>query len=347
MYSFFALLFKASYWQMLFRAETWRSAWLSLRRVHKDRRARKHLRQLAMLCVAPVLCFAYLCWIFSAGALFILPVLIPLFVWQHLKSRKRREEARLLREEKETHKVLSKEQTESFRQYFADMALIYAVMLDRAGSERYLKEKILPEGIEVTTRRVHLDLLKSNGVWDKMAQGDREAMMMPDGEWGVEWIDHLIMAFEPLRLLRWMLRIDFQLPVVGRQMRFDYKLANEIVRAPGRLLEGKEVATPAMLETGKRAAEHFLNRCVAEQIHRGYVEALDQHSSEAAARIAASLGANQHEDLVLGVKLVSEASRAELEWATMLSRRRAGFLHWTLVAMDRGTPPTSPYRCQP
>jgi hypothetical protein len=347
MYSWFALMFKASYWRMLFRAETWRGAWLNLRRAHKDRRARKQLRSLAMLCLAPVLCLVYLAWVLRGSPFIVVPILVPIFVWQWFRSKQRQEEANRLRKQNEAHDELTEEESRLFRQYFAEVALIYAVMLDRAGSERYLRDKELPEGVEVTTRRVHLELLKSRGLWDKMAQRDREAMMMPDGGWNNEWIEYLIMGFEPLRLLRWLLRIDFYLPVIGRQMRFDYKMANEIVRAPQKLLEAKEIASASMMETGKKAAEQFYNRCMAEQIYRGYVEARDEHSSEVAVRIATDYADKQHEDLVLGVKLVSEVSREELEWATMLSRRRVGFLHWTMIALDNGMPPGVPYKFQP
>lgn len=347
MYSWFALLFKASYCRMLFRADTWRGAWLNLRRAHKDRRARKQLANLAILCLVPFLCLVYLGWVLRGSPLIVIPILVPIFVWQRLRSKRRREEANLLRRQNESHRELSREETQLFRQYFADMALIYAVMLDRAGSERYLREKVLPEGIEITTRRVHLELLKSRGLWDKMAQRDREAIMMPDGGWNAEWIEYLVMGFEPLRLLRWLLRVDYYLPVIGRQMRFDYKTANEIVRDAQKLFGGKEIVSASMIETGKKAAEQFYNRCIAEQIYRGYVEAKDEHSSQVAERIASQYADKQHEDLVLGVKLVSEVSKEGLEWATMLSRRRLGFLHWTLISMDRGMPPEPPYKFQP
>jgi hypothetical protein len=332
---------------MLVRADTWRGAWLNLRRAHKDRRARKQLIQLAWACLIPFVCLAYAIWIFRVNALVVIPILIPIFIWQAIRGKERREQAEAQRRQSNPHRELDPQQMDAFRAYFADVALIYAVMLDRAGSERYVQEKVLPEGIEITTRRVHLDVLKSTGLWDKMDQRDREAMMAPDGSWSRDWIEHLTMGFEPLRLLRWLLKVDSFLPNIGQQLRFDYKLANEIVRAPEKLRSGKAVVQTSVIEVGRRAAEGFYNRCIAEQIHRGYVEPKDEHSSQVAARIATSMADKQHEDLVLGVKLVSEASRDELIWATMLARRRLGFFHWTLVAMNNGAPPEPPYKFQP
>ena len=225
MYSFFALLFKASYWRMVFRLDTWREAWPSLKRVHKDRRARQHLRHLMLLALAPLLCLAYLAY-FAIHKRFLVVVVLAFLViglWRFLRKKP---------PAKSAHRMLTDEEQSRFRAYYADMALIYAVMLDRAAIENYFRNKVLPEGSEVSTRRLHLDLLKSNGVWEKMDQRDREALIVPDGEWSPFWIDHLGMGLEPLRLLRWMLRIDFHLPVVGKQMHLDHRVAGELVRAP-------------------------------------------------------------------------------------------------------------------
>jgi len=332
---------------MLLRLDTWREAWLSLRRAHKDRRARKHLRQLAWLVLVPVICIAYIAWIVGQRLLMVVPILAVIFGWRAWSHRRKEASLSLLPPPKPVYRELTPDEKAAFRRYFADVALIYAVMLDRAGSETYLRSKVLPEGVEVTTRRVHLDLLKSRGIWDKMAQEDREALIVPDGEWNPGWIEYLLMGFEPLRLMRWILRLDFHLPVVGRQLRFDYKLANEIVRAPAKPYEGKDLVSPSMMDTARQAAENYYNRCVAERIYRGDVEAANEESSRIADRVATRYRNKQHEDLVLGVKLVSETSSEDLNWATMVSRRRVGFFHWTMIAMERGTPPDPPYRFQP
>jgi len=347
MYSLFALLFKATYWRMLLRRDTWREAWLSVKRVHKDRRARRHVGQIVWLAMIPLLCLAYLAWIIRLNMLVILPILVPIFWWQARRNRPQEAVLSIVPTRNPVYRILSEEEQRKFRAYFVEVTLLYAVMLDRAASETYLAEKVLPEGYEVTTRRTHLDLLKANGLWERMDQLDREAMMLPDGHWHPEAINLTIIGLEPLRLLRWILRVDFYLPVIGQQLQLDYKLAHELVRAPQKLTESKELVTLSMMEKGKLAAEYFYNRCVAERIVRGYVEASSEDSMKTALEVATSFAGNQHEDFVLGDKLVSEASREQLEWATMLSRRRAGFFHWTMLEMESGSPPSPPYKFQP
>jgi hypothetical protein len=344
MYSLFALLLRKSYWQMLLRQATWYEAWLNLKRVHKDRRARKHIRHFLFLLIIPVLCLAYLVWVARSGAVFIVPILAAGVWWTNRRRRQEGGPLTILPGKAPAFRELSEAEQREVRAYFAELALLYAVMLDRAGSEAFLKEKVLPEGFEVTSRRVHLDMLKSNGLWDKMHPDDRESMMMADGHWEWERINYYTPGLEPLRLLRWILRLDFYLPVVGNQLKFDWKIANELVRAPQKLLGGKELGTLKMIDIGRKSAEQFFLRCLAEEITRGYREAEDKEWAE---KVNASMAGKQHEDFVLAGKLVSEADKDQLIWATQLSRRRMLFLNFAGVTMDRATAPETPYTFLP
>lgn len=341
MYSFFALLFQKSYWLMLFRKATWYEAWLSLKRAHKDRRARKHLGRFALSLFIPVLCATYLGFLVGTGAIFIVPFIFLIIWW---RTREAKKEAAvslsLLQPPAPVHRELSSNEKRHIHAYFAELTLIYAVMTDRAGSESFLREKVLPEGFEVVSRRVHLDLLKSRGLWDKMSSLDRQAMMMADGHWEWARINQIALNLESLRLLRWILRIDFYLPTIGQQIRLDYKLANEIVHAPGKLLEGDALATQEMMEIGRDSARHFLIRCIAEEITRGYREVAEGESLQWAKDITDALSGKQHEDFVIEGKLVSEVSREQLEWATMLARTRMNFLTWTISVLDNPVLPT-------
>jgi len=87
------------------------------------------------------------------------------------------------------------------------------------------------------------------------------------------------------------------------------------------------------------SAEVFFHRRLAEGITRGYYEVDSEESSAWAARVSTNLCGRQHEDLVLGCKLVSESCKDELLWATSLSRRRTGFLKWVVQLMEAGQAP--------
>jgi hypothetical protein len=83
----------------------------------------------------------------------------------------------------------------------------------------------------------------------------------------------------------------------------------------------------------------FFHRCLAEAISRGYYESENGEATAWAKRVSGALHGQQHDDFVLGGKLVSEATREELLWATSLSRRRTGFLTWVVEVMEAGNVP--------
>ncbi len=339
MYSLYRLLFKNNYWRMVLRKDTWREARLSFKRAHKDKRARKHLLGIALLLLIPVLCVLYAAWVVGTGALVFVPFVIPVIWWRNRRAKQDDVLLHITPGSKPAVKELTEEERQDLRRYFARLALFYAVMVDRAGSESFLKQKVLPEGFEVTSRRVHLELLRAHGLWDQMDRRDRELVMMPDGHW--EWwqINQVSVAIEQVRLLRWILRKDFYLPVIGQQLRGNYQIAHELVHAPDKVLDAKELAEMSMLRTGKEAADDFFFRCWAEGISRGYYTVEDEEATEWANSVADRLRDKQHEDFVLGEKLVSEVSEEELRLATSLSGQRRVFLGWVMAVMDKDNVP--------
>lgn len=344
MFSLFRLLFNLNYWRRLFGKATWNDVGLSLRRVHKDRRARKHLLAFSILLLAPLLCIAYLWWLIGSGAIYFVPFLIPIF-WLMQRGYKQQDKAslRVTPGPSPERRELSKEELSQVRSYFATLALVFAVFLDRASSEAFLKQNEVPEGREVVSRRTHLELLKTIGAWDRLAQADRDAMIDADGKWEWPKIHRAAMAVEPLRLLRWILRVDFYLPLVGQQLEIENKLAHELVHTPDKVLKGGELATVAMLETGRDSARHFVMRCVAELISRGCEEAKTDEIKQWATKTAASLSGDQNADFLLGGKLVSEAPEDHVRWAMSLSRTRAEFLQWAIGVLDGSVAPSTEF----
>jgi len=61
-----------------------------------------------------------------------------------------------------------------------------------------------------------------------------------------------------------------------------------------------------------------------------------------AERVSEELQGNQNEDFLLGDKLVSEATREHLGWATALANIRTDFLSMALDMLESGRPPDGP-----
>ena len=324
---------------MLSRGATWREAGLSIKRVHKDKRARKHFLGFLLLISIPALVGTYVVWLAGTGALFFLPLVLPVIWWRNRRAKQEAVPLSIMPSPAPVSRVLTDAERQALRSYFADLALFFAVIVQRSASEGFLKTKVLPEGMEVVSRRTHLDRLRSRGIWDRLPSGDREALMMADGHWDWNAINHASTAIEPLRLLRWILRIDFYLPVVGQQLSFDQKMASSLIDAPDSLFAGNDLIGAEAVERGKEAAAHFFIRCYAEGVARKYYQPGNEQEAEWAGSVSAALSGKQHEDLVLGDRLVGEAPEQDLRWATMLAQQRRDFLGWILSILENGAVP--------
>jgi hypothetical protein len=148
---------------------------------------------------------------------------------------------------------------------------------------------------------------------------------------------------EPLRLLRWILRIDYFLPVIGRAPDLSYTIAHEIVVSPERALGAQKIIDRESLATASRAAEEYFYRCGAESISRGYSETNHEPVKIWADDVSGSLAGKQGEDLLLGTRLVSEASPEELSRVLMLARTRMNFLAWTEALLSESAVPELPF----
>ncbi|HEX4006087.1 MAG TPA: hypothetical protein VHX60_07915 [Acidobacteriaceae bacterium] len=343
MFSLFRLLLKKSYWRHLSLRTTWFEAWISLRRLHKDRRARRYVRRLGFLLIIPLLCVVYLVWILQTGAVFLLIPAIPVIWW--IRRNNRLNEPLHITPQVEIPKPV--EMTAAQREHvcvgFGELGLFYAVMLARAGNELFVQNKQLPPNIEIISRRTHIDLLRRTGIWEKLSRADREANMMPDGHWDLTTIQHASLAMEPYRLIRWLLRIDFFLPAVGKQAKGDFDLAREIVQTPEIMLASRQFVTPDALEVALGSAKEYFFRYFAESIHRGYRVPHDENAAAWATEVATRLSGRQNDDLTIGTKLVSEADEEEIRWTTVQSHTRMTFLTWIINLANRDQTPPLPF----
>jgi hypothetical protein len=333
---------RANALRVFLQKSMWTEIGHNFKRAHKDSRARKQLFSLALLLLLPVVAIAYLALVIGSGAWLLIPFIIPLMWWWTRSATMESAPLHIIQQPASLIAEAREDEQRALRRYFAELALIYAVLLDRSGSERYLKQQDLPEDMEVTSRRVHLNLLKQDALWDRMAQADRAAIMLPDGHWTQESINRITTGIEPLRLLRWIVRLDFRLPVVGQQLYGDLSIAHELVVDPDRILNGSDLADIEVLRDGRDQANLCQVRCVAEAISRGYAEAADEPTAKWANELSERLKGQQDEDLVLGDKLVSESSRDQLTWAAALATIRCGFLNEAIAVMERGHPPAAP-----
>lgn len=334
---------KAGLVRVLFEKSVWVELWGSVKRVHKDKRARRRLAVLSLaaglLMLLAVGLIVYLVLLTGTGAIFIVPFVIPVLWWLRRSANREFEPMNIVPQWARPEANPEEASGGVLRGYFADLALLYAVLVDRAGSERFLKEKELPPGMEVTSRRLHMDVLRSFNLWDRLSRNDRDAIMMADGAWDWEKINRFATGIEPLRLLRWILRLEFRLPTIGQHLTGDFSIAHEIVVNPERLRQGRALVEDASVRVARDDARNTLLRCIAESITRGYQQAEDEKTAAWARQVSEELSGNQNADFLLGNELVSEANRDRLAWATALANIRTEFLSAVLELLDSGRAP--------
>lgn len=337
---------KAGLLRVLFEKSVWVELWGSVRRAHKDKRARSRLAFLSLavglLVLVAAAVIVYLAFLIGTGAILIVPFVIPVLWWIRRSADHEFQPMNIVPQWARPDVKAEEASGGLLRRYFAELALLYAVLVDRAGSERFLKEKELPPGVEVTSRRLHMDVLRSSSLWDRISLKDREAIMMPDGTWAWDKINLYATGIEPFRLLRWILRLEFRLPTIGQHLTGDFSIAHGIVVNPERLRQGRALVEDASVRVARDDARNTLLRCIAETISRGYQVAEDEKTAAWAKEVSEELSGNQHADFLLGNELVSEANRDRLAWATALANIRTDFLSAVLEMLDSGRQPEGP-----
>lgn len=299
--------------RQIFSQEFWRTFWVALRRSRRDRRDLKLVLRLTATVLAFVLYYGYLIWTaragFDQGTLFIIlgaiffvvTALVVRWMANKLDERQSRKESDLA-----TNKTL--------RNRLASDGFALSVLLSRAGSEQMLREKILPPGIEVVTRRFHIDQLRKLDQWDQLPARVRDSLLFPDGHWPQELIISLRRSFEVLRCIRWVLRIDQTLQPLTHFPAMNYKAGEELIGKPDRLF-----ASVGMLETWdirieRNNADVFFSRCYAEAIGRGMINNDDKSTKSWAIDVYDSARNLETRDMLVGYETVGELSEATLRY---------------------------------
>ncbi len=178
------------------------------------------------------------------------------------------------------------------------------------------------------TRRKHLDLLRAKGLYERLGGAERDLLLLPDGHWTEETISDVTMLLEPLRLLRWALRIDRFLPAVGSDLRAEFRLATDLVSQPDLVSATKQCLTIDDLRVGLSSAEHFFHRTWTEGVRRSLYLVADNEQAAKMKAFAERLQGRENEDLLIGATIVSAAGDEEIRLATTLALRRAQVLRW-------------------
>jgi hypothetical protein len=322
----------------LFKKQTWSTAWILVRRVPRDRRARVALLRFLLVLIVFVAYLAY--WgllarrlLFDLFGLLLVGVL-AVGAFFFFVTRKWTERYDLIHLEKELPPAVAPDIKHSV---FRETCLL-AAMLERAASERAL-EKGLDPGIEVITRRVVLDKLRKHGLLDGLEASYLDLLLTPDGGWSEEQKRAVHSCWEFLVVLRWILGMDSILRPIWLPPEYHLRMASTIWERTASA--NLRILPPWEMRIERDRADNFFARCRIELIARNAWPRASQEAEKQAKAMKAEIDARRlGEDYLLGSSTISELELSEVWNCTIRSYHRQQILE-LLVGVSGGDRPPS------
>jgi hypothetical protein len=302
--------------------EFWRTFWISIRRARKDARDRKNVLRFIFFLLISILYYGRLIWISvlaggsgDKGTLFIYCIAAALIfiaaggIWlsNSLDERKARIES-------------DRAVDQSLRRRLSIDGFALSVLLSRAGSEQLLREKELPAGVQVITRKAHLEQLQKLDLWNALPGNVRNLLLMPDAHWPGDAII-LPLSFEALRCLRWVLRVDPKLQPLAHLPTMSYTFAQQLLEKPDRFLAGG-MLDAWDIRVERNFADGFFSRCYAEMIGRGITTGVTPETFAWAQKTYEEARDEQVRDLLVAHETVSELNDDMLRYMVSISFQR-------------------------
>ncbi len=309
----------------------WKSYWIALQRIGKDKRARSYATRVSFFLIyliAYALFVGYMAsdswngifyaFIFGSGTVAAL-----------LMRRWHRKQDEVLnfsltgqsRAHPQDASIVSSE----IRIYLEERALILASLVVRGGSEAYLHRNDLGAGLEIVTRQTQNCFLREHRLWEKLERIEFSLASLADGQWTEEQYGRLVDWSEQVRLLRWILKVDSEIVPLAHYPRLDFSLASELLERAGHF--GGAVLTAWEVRVQRDIAMEYTARVLAEMKARSLVPGGPELEGWADEFRAKSLGASS--DYLAGPRTIAELDDNELRLLGSLAAARfryAGYL---------------------
>ena len=213
------------------------------------------------------------------------------------------------------------------------------LLIWRASSEAFLKNKVLPEYTEVRTRRAILDLLHAMNLRQALPAEELTLHLTQDGGWANESVSKILFRRVELEAFQYSCGAINQLSPIEDLHRFPHMNIEPLVNCIDHSMWIARETYDIRRES--EMAAMFYLRCVAEQERRNLIS---RNSEEQVQRIldeaSAHAGSNDS-DLLIGTEIVSETDDENLNLATIQSQMRFfGLRHALFLLESKGCDPT-------
>ncbi len=318
----------------LFRGQTWRESWVAIRRARRDTRARAYLlRIFAMVFFAGysvVLIFAFVSGLGADSTFFVVAGIVLICFVSVLAIHKWRD--------RQEARSASPAVAPELQREMQKEALLIAILLIRAGSERMM-EKELPPEVEVITRRAQRERLMQLALWDDLPAAMKDLLLLPNGHWTDRQKWAAESCWEYFSVLRWVVRLDDSLRTLDRPPVYDLAKAREVVHSFEAWQPGDTLA-PWDLRPWRAQAGYHLGRLWTEAVARGLLqEGIEPDQREQALRSKREIDADgASTDLLIDAQTVSELSNPQLWFLLRMAHRRWEILNFLVDWLSKDDP---------
>jgi hypothetical protein len=328
---------------LLFKKESWSLFWILVRRAPRDHRARIALLRLllaGLVILAVVVDYGILIRLLlsdSVGPILALSLLGVAMFFFARKWTERYELIQLNRNLPPDRNLPPAEDVDVKSAIFHEASWL-AALLRRSGSERAMEKGVAP-GMEVITRRVILEELRSRNLLDGLDSHIRDLLSAPDGSWSGEQKRVTRSCWEFLVVLRWALGLDADLRSISLSPEYRAEMASGITKTSNS--RKLRMLPPWEMRIERDRASNLLVRCQVELAARGEWTEATLEAQQDAKRIKADIDTSSDQgDLLVGVRTVSELDRQALWDCALRSYRRQQMLR-LLVEVSGGDLPVS------
>lgn len=324
--------------------EFWQTYWIAIRRCRTDSRARRIVIRISvgLLILPSYLGFWAIVIAKSGSGLWIIlfdgfALALAALVVMALRKSHQREDALFSFVSAATPEDAGNDNSDSaVHQYLLERTIIVATLLARAASEAFLKSKYLPDGVAVVTRQAQLEELRKQELWEKIKTEDGDLLRIADGHWTPEQINLMVQFCERLRLLRWVLGLDATIIPLALFPKPDASLTIDVRKKRQSLFSGKKMLEPWDVRLERDIARGYLLRCLAEQQSRGLINGVSEFA-EWAKKVQSEL-ASASEDMLVGVKAVSELDDDELMYFSSIAVAREDYANYLIDQLTADQP---------
>jgi hypothetical protein len=308
----------------LFHKQSWRAAYVSLRRFPRDRRAQRHLAGFAGLFVLFAGCLAGdAAMVFARVDMATRVLILSLFAavavggtfrWVYLRVEAHFDQRGVL-------PLVA----EDVRVALAGQTVTLALLLQRAGSEECLAETEARPSVSPTTRADGLKRLAQHQLYEGLWPQARDLFLMADGHWSERQRARVLSCWEDFEALRWAMSLSRELVSIEHAPKHGWRDVLRVARDTERAVRKAKLRPAWDMRPKRDQAKRYLDRCISRMVTAGLIDAVPENA-DWQRKMEEIYERETQADLLVGHEYIREIDAPTLVWTAHRAARRLEML---------------------